>query len=50
MIAGPIPAVLLGLGILFAALYPLGRENYGEIARNLEARRKPGAAGQGKDL
>ncbi len=28
-------ALLLGLGILFAALYPLGRENYGEIARNL---------------
>jgi GPH family glycoside/pentoside/hexuronide:cation symporter len=42
-IAGPIPAVLLGLGILFAALYPLGRENYSEIARNLEARRKSGA-------
>jgi GPH family glycoside/pentoside/hexuronide:cation symporter len=39
LIAGPIPAVLLGLGILFAILYPLGRENYTEIARTLEARR-----------
>jgi len=44
IVAGPIPAILLGLGILFAALYPLGRENYSEIARNLEARRKSGAA------
>jgi GPH family glycoside/pentoside/hexuronide:cation symporter len=39
LIAGPIPAVLIGLGILFAFLYPLGRENYTEIARALEARR-----------
>ncbi len=39
IVAGPIPAVLLLLGILFAALYPLGRENYSEIARRLEARR-----------
>jgi GPH family glycoside/pentoside/hexuronide:cation symporter len=39
LIAGPIPAALLGLGILFAVLYPLGRENYTEIARTLEARR-----------
>jgi GPH family glycoside/pentoside/hexuronide:cation symporter len=45
IIAGPIPAILLGMGILFAALYPLGRENYSEIARKLEARRKSGAAG-----
>ena len=45
IIAGPIPAVLLGMGILFAALYPLGRENYSEIARKLEAHRKSGAAG-----
>jgi GPH family glycoside/pentoside/hexuronide:cation symporter len=45
VIAGPIPAVLLGLGILFAAVYPLGRENYSEIARKLEERRKSGAAG-----
>lgn len=40
IIAGPIPAVLLGLGILFAVLYPLGRENYSKIAQMLEVRRK----------
>ena len=40
LITGPIPAVLMGLGILFAFLYPLGRENYSEIARQLEVRRK----------
>jgi GPH family glycoside/pentoside/hexuronide:cation symporter len=40
LIAGPIPAVLMGLGIVFALLYPLGRENYTEIARQLEERRK----------
>jgi GPH family glycoside/pentoside/hexuronide:cation symporter len=43
LIAGPIPALLMGLGILFAILYPLGRENYAEIARTVEARRKSGA-------
>jgi GPH family glycoside/pentoside/hexuronide:cation symporter len=40
IVTGPIPAVLLCLGILFAILYPLGRENYSQIARELEARRK----------
>jgi GPH family glycoside/pentoside/hexuronide:cation symporter len=40
LIAGPIPAILLILGIVFALLYPLGRENYSQIARQLEARRK----------
>lgn len=39
LVTGPIPAVMLCLGILFAILYPLGRENYSEIARELEARR-----------
>jgi GPH family glycoside/pentoside/hexuronide:cation symporter len=43
LIAGPIPAVLIGLGILFAFLYPLGRDNYTEIARALEARRAKAA-------
>ena len=46
IIAGPIPAVLLGMGILFAALYPLGRENYSAIARQLEERRKSGTDGK----
>jgi GPH family glycoside/pentoside/hexuronide:cation symporter len=38
-LVGPIPMVLLCLGILFAILYPLGRENYTKIARELEERR-----------
>ena len=45
LVAGPIPAVLLCAGILFAALYPLGRENYTEIAQKLEAQRGKGAGG-----
>jgi GPH family glycoside/pentoside/hexuronide:cation symporter len=39
IVAGPIPAALLCLGILFAALYPLGRESYTQIAQELENRR-----------
>jgi len=39
LVAGPIPAVLLCLGIGFALLYPLGREGYAAIAAQLEARR-----------
>jgi len=39
IVAGPIPAILLCLGILFAILYPLGRENYSQLAKELEARR-----------
>ncbi len=40
IVAGPIPAVLLCAGILFALVYPLGREGYSEIAAELESRRK----------
>ena len=40
IVAGPIPAVLLLGGIVFALVYPLGRENYNEIARGLEKRRQ----------
>ncbi|MFC2028793.1 MFS transporter [Chloroflexota bacterium] len=40
IVTGPIPAVLLSLGILFAILYPLGRDNYSQIALELEERRK----------
>lgn len=36
---GPIPALLLLGGILFALLYPLSRERHGQIVRELEARR-----------
>jgi GPH family glycoside/pentoside/hexuronide:cation symporter len=39
IVIGPIPAVLLCLGILFAILYPLSREEYAEIADELERRR-----------
>ncbi len=40
IVAGPIPAFTLCLGILFTMLYPLGRENFREITRQLEERRK----------
>jgi GPH family glycoside/pentoside/hexuronide:cation symporter len=39
-VAGPLPAITLGLGILFTLLYPLGRERHHEITRELELRRK----------
>jgi GPH family glycoside/pentoside/hexuronide:cation symporter len=42
IVAGPIPAVLLCAGIAFAALYPLERESYTEIAQKLEAERSKG--------
>jgi GPH family glycoside/pentoside/hexuronide:cation symporter len=39
LITGPIPAILLCLGILCAVFYPLSREQYHRIVRELEARR-----------
>jgi GPH family glycoside/pentoside/hexuronide:cation symporter len=39
IVMGPIPAVLLCAGILFAFLYPLGREQHAQVVRDLEARR-----------
>jgi GPH family glycoside/pentoside/hexuronide:cation symporter len=39
LITGPIPAVLLCLGILCAVFYPLSKERYDQIVRELEARR-----------
>jgi len=39
IVVGPIPAVLLCGGILFALLYPLTRERYAEISQELERRR-----------
>jgi GPH family glycoside/pentoside/hexuronide:cation symporter len=36
---GPIPAVLLCIGITFAILYPLSRESHRKIVEELEARR-----------
>ena len=40
LVAGVIPAFTLSMGILFTLLYPLGRENFKEITRELEVRRK----------
>ncbi len=40
LVIGPIPAVLLIIGILFAWLYPLSREQHAAMVRELEARRK----------
>jgi GPH family glycoside/pentoside/hexuronide:cation symporter len=37
---GPIPAVLLCLGILFASLYPISRERHAQIRKELESRRR----------
>jgi len=39
LVIGPIPAVLLIVGILFAWLYPLNREQHSAMVRELEARR-----------
>jgi len=39
IVTGPIPAVMICIGIVFAILYPLGRERYTQIARELEEKR-----------
>ncbi|MBN2553550.1 MAG: MFS transporter [Spirochaetales bacterium] len=44
MITGPIPALLLCLGILCAVFYPLSRERYDRIVGELEVRRAAGEA------
>jgi GPH family glycoside/pentoside/hexuronide:cation symporter len=44
MVAGPIPAFTLCMGILFTLLFPLGRENYKEITDQLKARREAKAS------
>jgi len=40
---GPIPALLLIGGILFAALYPLSRGEYSRVVAELESRRAAGS-------
>ena len=40
---GTLPAILLCLGILFAILYPLGRDEYARIAQELAERRTSAA-------
>ncbi len=49
-LTGPIPAITLCIGIVFAILYPLGRERYTQIAQELEDRRSATAAEEGSDL
>jgi GPH family glycoside/pentoside/hexuronide:cation symporter len=39
LVTGPIPVVIITIGILFAIFYPLGRERYTQIALELEERR-----------
>jgi GPH family glycoside/pentoside/hexuronide:cation symporter len=46
LITGPLPALLLGVGILCAVLYPLTRRRYREIVQELE-RRRAGPIGPG---
>ncbi len=50
ILTGPIPAITLCIGIVFAILYPLGRERYTQIAQELEDRRSATAAEEGPDL
>lgn len=38
LVIGPLPAILLGLGITFALLYPLGRDGYNQLIDNLQQR------------
>ncbi|MBN1937070.1 MAG: MFS transporter [Anaerolineae bacterium] len=45
IIIGPIPAVLLCGGILFAILYPLNRARYAEVVQQLQDRRKQHSEG-----
>ena len=40
IVIGPIPAALLLMGIIFAVFYPLSREKYAEIVRELNRRRE----------
>ena len=39
LVIGPLPAALLGLGIVFALRYPLTRERHAQMVRAIEARR-----------
>lgn len=50
LLVGPVPAVMLCIGILFAILYPLGRERYTQIAQELEDRRTAISKKEGVEL
>ena len=39
LVTGPLPAVVLGLGILCAALYPLSRKMHAQISKEIEERK-----------
>ncbi|MBC7237644.1 MAG: MFS transporter, partial [Chloroflexi bacterium] len=39
ILTGPVPAALLCVGIVFAAIYPLGRERHAQVRAELDARR-----------
>jgi GPH family glycoside/pentoside/hexuronide:cation symporter len=39
LVIGPIPALLLCLGIIFALFYPLTRQKHAEVVSELERRR-----------
>jgi GPH family glycoside/pentoside/hexuronide:cation symporter len=46
---GPIPAILLVIGIAFAFKYPLDRVQFAELVKKLEARRKDHPQGEGAE-
>jgi len=48
VMTGPVPALLLCLGIAFAALYPLSRQKHHEMREEL-ARRRAAAQAQGNE-
>jgi glycoside/pentoside/hexuronide:cation symporter, GPH family len=40
LLIGPIPAILLTIGIIFAIKYPLGRDQFTSIVEELRTRRE----------
>jgi len=40
VLMGPVPAVLLCAGIVFALFYPLSRERHAQVRAELESRRE----------
>jgi GPH family glycoside/pentoside/hexuronide:cation symporter len=46
IVIGPVPAVLLVCGIVFALLYPLSRERFNQVRQELEARRQAQLKGE----
>jgi len=43
LVAGAVPAFTISMGILFTILYPLGRDDFRRISKELEERRKAAA-------